>query len=135
MFKQGDIVVRGKVDRILPNRTDYSFQIDLNTHVDLDEPARLLNHSCDPNLGLRSNEFGGYDFVALREIAEYEELCWDYCMSEYISIAVSGNCLCGSNICRREITGFKYLPQETKNKYGKFIADYLKGSKKILLYL
>ena len=32
-------------------------------------PARYLNHSCGPNIGVGGvNENGSYDFVALRDI-------------------------------------------------------------------
>ena len=32
-------------------------------------PARYLNHSCGPNIGVRGvNKNGSYDFVALRDI-------------------------------------------------------------------
>lgn len=120
----GEIAVRGRIVRRLEQRTIYSFQVDRKRHVDLDMPARVLNHSCNPNLGIRNNVFGGYDFVTMRNIKKGEELCWDYCMSEYKSIAVK-KCLCGSKNCRRQIKGFKYLDDATKKKYEGFMARYL----------
>lgn len=125
-FKTGELVIRGKAVSKLKARTDHSFQIDFNDHVELDEPARLINHSCDPNLGIRNNSFGGYDFIALKEIIPEEELGWDYCMSEYVSIAIKISCLCGNRICRGHIDGYLTLPEEVKKGYNSFIADYLK---------
>lgn len=123
-FCPGEVIVRGRIMRRLKQRTRYSFQIDWRKHVDLDIPARLLNHSCDPNLGIKNNIFGAYNFVAMRQIKTGEELCWDYCMSEYHSIAVK-QCLCGSSRCRRNILGFKFLPKAIKKLYRGFYADYL----------
>lgn len=125
-FKTGEVVVIGRIIRKVRQRTNYSFQIDWNVHVDLDEPARLLNHSCEPNCGLRKNIFGGYDFVAMRKIKSGEELCWDYCMSEYKSIAVK-QCRCGSKHCRGKIKGWKYLPKRVKRQYKGFATSYLLG--------
>jgi hypothetical protein len=123
-FSQEDVVVIGRITRIVPKRTNHSFQIAYNQHVDLDEPARLINHSCDPNCGIQQNVFGGYSFIAMRKIKPGEEITWDYCMSEYISIAVS-TCLCGSQLCRGSIRGWKYLPLQLKKKYADFTAPYL----------
>lgn len=125
-FKIGDIVVHGKPESTVPERTDYSFQVDVNSHVQLDEPARLINHSCNPNLGVKNNKFGGYDFIALKNIEAEDELVWDYSMTEFVSIAIDGTCLCESKNCRKKIGGFVCLPIEIRNKYNNFIASYLK---------
>lgn len=125
-LKRGELVVHGKPEKILESRTDHSFQVDINKHVQLDKPARLINHSCDPNLGVRNNKFGGYDFIAIRDIAVDEELTWDYSMTEFVSIAIEDVCLCGSSNCRKDVGGFVCLPFEVRNKYNDFVADYLK---------
>lgn len=125
-IKKGERVVCGKPVRITIERTHHSFQIDVNTHVELDEPARLINHSCNPNLGIKNNNFGGYDFIAIKKIKKGEELTWDYCTTEYISIAVENKCLCKSSICRKEIKGFAFLPKDIKKRYNDYIANYLK---------
>ena len=123
-FLTGEIVVIGRIVRVVPRRTRYSFQLDWNLHVDLDEPARLLNHSCDPNLGIKKNQFGGYNFVAMKTIKSQEELCWDYAMTEYESIAVK-QCHCGTRVCRGNITGYRELPKQLKQEYFLFTAPYL----------
>lgn len=125
-FKKGELVVRGKKLKIVSERTDYSFQVDLNIHVQQNTPARLINHSCDPNLGVKNNFLGGYDFISLRNIASGEELTWDYAMTELISIAIKKYCECRTNACRGIIGGFLCLPLEVRKKYGSFIADYLR---------
>jgi uncharacterized protein len=124
-FFIGEVVVYGKAIEILEGRTNHSFQIDDNTHVQLDKISRTINHSCEPNTGVRNNAFQAYDFIALRSIKRGEEITWDYETTEYISIAVE-NCLCCSKNCRKLLRGFKYRANELIKTYGIYIADYLK---------
>jgi uncharacterized protein len=124
-FTQGETVVVGIRIEEVPERTIYSLQMDFNLHVNLDEPARVINHSCDPNTGVRNNQFRGYDFVALYDIEAGDEITWDYETTEHESIAIS-QCLCGSLYCRGTILGFKFREQMLRKRYGEYIADYLK---------
>jgi SET domain-containing protein len=124
-FAQGETVVIGIQIEEVPKRTIYSLQMDFNLHVNLDEPARVINHSCEPNTGVRNNQFGGYDFIALRDIEAGQEVTFDYETTEYESIAVS-HCLCGSLDCRGKTLGFKFREQILRDRYGEYIADYLK---------
>ena len=123
-FRKGETVVVGRRVNILPERTNHSFQMDFDLHIELDEPGRLINHSCSPNTGVRNNKFGAYDFVALVDIPSGSEITWDYETTEYVSIAVP-ECYCGSPKCRLKTFGFKFLPVEIRKKYGELIADYL----------
>lgn len=124
-FAQGETVVVGIQIEEVPERTIYSLQMDFNLHVNLDEPACVINHSCDPNTGVRNNQFGGYDFVALRDIEAGEEITFDYETTEYESISVS-RCLCKSLSCRGKTLGFKFREQMLRHRYGEYIAGYLK---------
>ncbi|MFM6580459.1 MAG: EamA family transporter, partial [Dolichospermum sp.] len=100
-----------------------AFQVDFDLHIELDEPAQLINHSCSPNTGIRNNQFGGYDFIALFDIPDGTEITWDYSTTEFSDISIP-QCYCGSLECRSNIRGFKFLSVEIKKKYGEFIADY-----------
>ncbi|MDF5737296.1 MULTISPECIES: SET domain-containing protein-lysine N-methyltransferase [unclassified Nostoc] len=124
-FCKGEKVVIGHRVQILPERTNHSFQIDFDLHIELDEPGRLINHSCNPNTGIQNNEFGGYNFVALIDINEVSEITWDYETTEYISIAIP-ECCCNAYNCRIKTLGFKFRSTQISKKYGNFIADYLK---------
>lgn len=125
-FSVGETVVTGRRVMLLPERTNHSFQVDFDMHIELDEPGRLINHSCSPNTGVRNNKFGAYDFIALVDIPSGCEITWDYETTEYISISIP-ECGCGASNCRLKTRGFKFLPADIKQKYGEFIADYLKG--------
>ena len=124
-FKQGDLVIIGKCVDLVDERTLNSLQVSLDKHAEVDEPARLTNHSCDPNLGVKNNEFGSYNFYALQDIAQGAELTWDYNTTEYYSIAVP-ECFCGAENCRGKTPGFAAIADEIRTRYGEYIADYLK---------
>jgi hypothetical protein len=124
-FSQGEIVVVGIFVKEIAERTIFSLQMDFNLHVNVDEPACVINHSCEPNTGVRNNQFSGYDFVALRDINAGEEITFDYETTEYESIAVP-HCLCGSIYCRRDIIGYRFRGEILRDRYGDYIADYLK---------
>ena len=122
-IKKDEIVVIGKPVEKSLKRTWQTLQMDVDTHVRMDEPFELVNHSCDPNCGIKINEFNGYNLVAMKDITEKDEITFDYCMSEWISIAVT-DCNCQSNICRNIIKGGKFLSRQLLEKYNGFLAPY-----------
>ena len=91
----------------------------------MDLPATLINHSCDANVGIRDNDLGAYDFFALTDIVEGEELVWDYNASEW-EISTPFQCACGSPRCRGRLRGFKHDGEHIRDAYGPFYASYLK---------
>lgn len=110
-FRLAELVVVGRAVSVLPERTTHSFQKNWDTHVELDAPARFMNHSCQPNTGVVDNSENGYDFVALQEIQPGDELTWDYETTEYVSIAVP-RCLCAAEACRTRIHGYWFRCQD-----------------------
>jgi hypothetical protein len=128
-FQQGDFVMRGTAVDQSSVQTKHSLQLDWDWHVEMDLPSRFINHICnDANVGVRPNEFGAYDFYALRRIDIDEELLWDYETTEY---QIKGfSCSCGSSACRGELKGFKVHGEQLIAAYGEdFIAPYLLRSK------
>ena len=68
---------------------DYIFRVEDDLYVDAEDPkhanwCRFINHSADANLRVKSLAFSGITgeprvwFVATRDIAPGEELCFDY---------------------------------------------------------
>ncbi len=108
----------------------HSIQTNVNEHIMMDAPAILINHSCDPNVGvaMQLNEGGSYDFVALRDIQEGEELRFDYETTEYV-VGAFEDCMCGADNCRGNIKGFKYNKDVLLEQYGgkNIIAAHLMG--------
>lgn len=122
-FDSGDIVIEGKPMEKRLERTWQTLQMDINIHVRLDQPFELVNHCCNPNCGIKLNRFNGYNLVAMKTISQGEEITFDYCMSEWISIAVP-NCNCQSSICRGSIKGGKFLSDMLLERYQGFLAPY-----------
>ena len=76
-----------------------------------------INHSCDPNAGLRFTDFG-IILVAIRSISKGEEITWDYSTTIYRH-KWKMKCDCRSNKCRGIIGEFKTLPISVKKRYLK----------------
>ncbi len=123
-FAPGALVARGRPIAPSPTRTRHSLQLDWNRHALFDEPSCLINHSCDPNTGVRDNPQGGYDFVALRAIAPGDEISFDYATTEYESVAVP-ECLCGAPACRGRSGGYTFLPDDHPAVRAGLIAGYI----------
>lgn len=78
------------------------------------------NHSCNPNCGLR----GEITFVAMRDIEKDEELTTDYAFIDNEDYKFE--CTCGSENCRKIVTGYDWKIKELQDKYYDYFAQYLK---------
>ncbi|GAI75942.1 unnamed protein product, partial [marine sediment metagenome] len=102
-------------------------QVEKEKYIDLKEPGKYVNHSCNPNVGIKKDK----KLVAIKNIKKGEEIFWDYSTS-MDEDNWTMKCKCGNKDCRKIIKDFKYLPERTKNKYlkmgivQKFIAKKFK---------
>lgn len=71
-----------------------------------------LNHSCDGNCGF--NDDG--DFVAIRDIEQGKELAYDYGLAES-NPNFTMKCTCGSEKCRKVITGNDWKNQDFRAQH------------------
>jgi len=124
-FKVGDIVMIGVIKEVLKGNNSHSSQIGENEYVLHAGLISKVNHSCEPNCGIRVNETGAHDFVAMVEIGVNVEITFDYVMRNYKIDFFPKQCMCGSKKCRVRITGWKDLPVEKKKEYEGFVAPYL----------
>ena len=124
-FAVGDLVVLGVIQEVLSANTTHATQIGESEYVLLGELMSLVNHSCGPNCGIRVNETGAHDLIALCDISAHEEITYDYAMSNYGVNFFSRQCMCGSKKCRGEITGWKDLSEEIRKEYEGFVAPSL----------
>ncbi len=119
----GHIIHRSKLDHTMPRFTQRVLQIDEDLYIltqEKPEPNDCFNHSCDPNLGF-SGQIG---LVALRDIEDGEELCFDYAMSDggpYDEF----DCYCGSPVCRKKVTGNDWKLPELWLRYDGYFSPYL----------
>jgi SET domain-containing protein len=87
---------------------------------DSDGIAKFINHSCEPNCGIKRK----FNVVAMRDIKKGEQITWDYEMTENSSWWVL-KCKCGSPICRKRIGAYKNMPAEIRKKYKGYISSWL----------
>lgn len=85
--------------------------------------AELLNHSCEPNVGLR----GLTELVAAEDIKENEECVWDYRLSED-SDWVLHQCCCETKSCTGSVAGFSSLPLKKQKEYfsRNLVSDWIR---------
>jgi hypothetical protein len=79
----------------------------------------LVNHSCDPNLGIYQQfKEGGTFLISLKEIAAGEELSFDYSTSMVDEPWDLEGCLCGTAKCRKLVGNFLDMDKETQQYYA-----------------
>ena len=86
-----------------------AFQIGVDRYLDLEPPGVFLNHSCDPNTGIRDN----VRLVALRDLGAGEEIRFDYSTTldeDHWEL----DCCCGALNCRGRVRDFRWLPTPLK---------------------
>lgn len=130
IIKKGEVIYtfKGEVISFEETKTRgetecMSLQFEQDKYIDTEAPGRFVNHSCEPNTGIRNN----FDLVALEDIAIHDEVRFDY------STTMDENhyqmeCKCGKPTCRKIVTDFKLLPLETRKKYLALdiVLDFIK---------
>jgi hypothetical protein len=136
-FDEGATITRFTGRRVAPTRlrrplkgADDRF-VQVDAHEYMGPSGRvddLINHSCDPNAGLRFAPDGVF-LVAIRPIAPGEEVAWDY------STTIGASdwrmaCRCGSPGCRGTVAGFATLPEERRRWFQSrdLVAPHLRRS-------
>jgi hypothetical protein len=105
---------------------DDPLQVGPTRFIILDDFSRAINHSCDPNLGVR----GSGELFALREIKSGEEITYDYATVVGKESAVWHMvCRCGAKICRKLIGNWESLPKERLEFYRErgALTDHVMG--------
>lgn len=101
---------------------DYHLQVGEDMYIGPSGGADdYVNHSCEPNCGFQN----GLDLVAIRDIAQDEELTWDY--STAIDEEGFGGfpCSCGATTCRRQVVSFRDLPATVQERLRSWLLPYL----------
>ncbi|WP_062057275.1 SET domain-containing protein [Aquimarina longa] len=124
-FDKGETVLVGKIIEELESNHSHASQVAIDRFVFHNDIVRMVNHSCEPNCGIRVNESGAHDFIAIKNIDIDEEITFDYAMRNYSVEHFDHQCNCSSKECRGKITGWKDLPQNKKDEYVSWVAPYL----------
>jgi len=135
-FTRGETIIHEK-GFMLDFQTGHTLQTSHTEHLDVGLPARNLNHSCEPNVGIRSNPVTAWPrIVAFRDIRRSEELTLDYAMAEYRHYERSDPgkgirwefaCACNTLSCRGRMGYYSELPQALRDRYRGFVAGYLEA--------
>jgi uncharacterized protein len=124
-FARFEIVIVGFIERDLEGNTAHASEVGPGKYVLHGGLMSKVNHSCDPNCGVRLNADGAHDLVAMRQIASSDEVTYDYAMRNSRLQHFPRVCKCGTRICRVSIKGWCELPQEVRVRYTGFIAPHL----------
>ncbi len=119
----GQVVTLEQVLALPPHEQGHTIQIYDELYLapmDMVEPADNVNHSCDPNAGMR----GQITLVAMRPIAPGEEITFDYAMADSSSFD-EFDCACGSPRCRGRVTGDDWKRRELWKRYDGYFSTYL----------
>jgi len=119
------VVVVGVVERRVKRNHSHATQVGRWEYAGLAGLGPKVNHSCDPNCGIRINDSEAPDLVARGLIATGEEVTFDYAMRNYSIDFFPVQCHCGSPVCRGSVTGWKDLPDKRKRAYQGYVAPYL----------
>ncbi len=118
ILTRDEIFSSGVINSYFPISDEYFLGA---TNKDEEDQIKLYqNHSCNPNVGLH----GEITFIAMRDIEKDEELTVDYAFID--NEDYSFECTCGSNNCRKIITGFDWKIKELQDKHYEYFAQYLK---------
>jgi hypothetical protein len=125
-FAAGETVMVGFLVGALTGNDSHATQVGPDRWARHGGLGPKVNHSCDPNCGVRLNAGQAFDFVARRSIGAGQELTFDYAMRNFTIDHFPSVCLCGAGSCRGSVTGWKDLPAARKADYGELVAPYLR---------
>jgi SET domain-containing protein len=122
----GNIWTREQFAQLPDENQSHGIQIDeelFQTYTVYETPdsADYVNHSCEPNAGLR----GPITLIAIRDISPNEEICFDYAMSDSDPYD-EFTCECGTALCRGNVTGNDWQLEELHQRYALYFSPYLK---------
>lgn len=94
--------------------SDDPLQIDEHTYLNLNHASKTINHSCDPNAGIRNKS----DLYAIKDISVGEEITYDYSTTIGTDDHLSQmSCRCGTPNCRLVICNVLTIPKTILHKY------------------
>jgi SET domain-containing protein len=115
----GDIVNSEQLAKL---EHTFSIQVEENLYIAPIglQKAYRINHACEPAAGV----VGQVTFVALRDIAADEEVCYDYAMTDGTAYD-EFECHCGSKLCRGKVSGDDWKLPELWERYAGHFSPYL----------
>ena len=113
VYKKGEVICEIPTAKVIDTANRYTVQIGRDRHTEVGKLS-ALNHSCDPNVILDTENL---KMVARRDIEEGEELSFFYPSTEW-EMDAPFICLCGASNCIHVVAGARFLPLSTlENHY------------------
>ena len=125
VVKGGHIFDRTTRDRLAATLGPAEIQIEADLFIgpmtaeERQGSMMFLNHSCDPNVGIK----GQICFHTMRAIAAGEELTFDYATGDDDDWDME--CACGSPRCRGTVSGRDWRNKALQDRYKGWFAAYL----------
>lgn len=101
-----------------------TLRIDENLHQISTDPEAIenfVNHSCEANAYI---DFESLTLRAFRDIEAGEEITYNYFTTDWDKEDVF-DCLCGTSVCFRKISGFKSLDFDNQLRLKELLSGYL----------
>lgn len=128
-LKKGDFVLAIDDSHVVEDESkltsdQHAFDLDYldDKIVVMQSPEKFINHSCDPNVYVKT-ENGVRNIYAMRDIKKGYEIAYDY--------SINGDnegtfeCHCGSKNCRKVYQGnFFKLPTDIQLKYIPYLDEW-----------
>lgn len=112
-YKKGEMICDIPTEKVIEKANRYTVQIGRDRHTEVGKLS-ALNHSCDPNVILDTENL---QMVAFRDIEQGEELSFFYPSTEW-EMDAPFICLCGASSCIHVVAGARFLPLSTlENHY------------------
>lgn len=118
-ISKGELIYTFKGETISFNETKtrgemecMSLQYGIDKYIDTEAPGKYINHSCEPNAGIKNN----FNLVALEDIKLHDEIRFDY-STTMDEDSYEMDCRCNKPTCRKKVTDFKYLHIDLQKKY------------------
>ena len=103
---------------------DDPLQIGDTLFLILDYESKTINHSCNPNTGIKNQS----DLYAIKDINVDDEVTYDYSTTSSVNDNWIMNCDCKAVICRKKIGNILTIPLKTLMIYDQLniFPDYVK---------
>lgn len=111
---------------LVPFPTMYTICVGERQHLLFGDGAECIAHHCDPNVQVKVNGDGTFDFVAVKDIKEGDLVTFNYNTTEW-HMNTPFQCLCGSEYCAGYICGFKSLSMKDRQRLWAITSPVVKA--------
>jgi len=103
-------------------QTEDNVYIGPRNRNELENSMLYINHSCNPNAGIKGKKI----VIAIKDIKREEEISIDYAMC-YCNPLYLMRCNCRSKNCRKKITGNDWRNPELQRRYKGHFSFFIQA--------